>query len=261
MRTHRVVATTIACVLAATAATLADSRIEFKVTEGTGTAFQSILIGQGKIRQDADKNTSAILDPGAGMITVLDHSKKTYTRLTRADVDQLSKMLEDMTKQMEQAMASMPPQMQERMKGMMGGGAAGSLEVVDTGQSGTVAGKSCKVFQTKVMGKLTSESCLADPSAIELPASDRATVAAAMAWAKEIGEKLMKGPLASVGSALPFRGGLVPLRSTTFASDGSKSTSEFTGVTNTAASPDAFAVPTGYAEKKIELPKGRGGRP
>jgi len=261
MRTHRVVATTIACVLAATAATIADSRIEFKVTEGTGTAFQSILIGQGKIRQDADKNTSAILDPGAGMITVLDHSKKTYTRLTRADVDQLSKMLEDMTKQMEQAMASMPPQMQERMKGMMGGGAAGSLEVVDTGQSGTVAGKTCKVFQTKVMGKLTSESCLADPSAIELPASDRATVAAAMAWAKEIGEKLMKGPLASVGSALPFRGGLVPLRSTTFASDGSKSTSEFTGVTNTAASPDAFAVPTGYAEKKIELPKGRGGRP
>jgi hypothetical protein len=260
MRTHRVVATTIAGVLAATAVTLADSRIEFKVTEGTGTAFQSILIGQGKIRQDADKNTSAILDPGAGVITVLDHSKKTYTRLTRADVDQLSKMLEDMTKQMEQAMASMPPQMQERMKSMMGG-AAGSLEVVDTGKSGTVAGHSCKVFQTKVMGKLTSESCMADPSAIELPASDRATVAAAMAWAKEIGEKLMKGPLASIGSAVPFRGGAVPLRSTTFASDGSRSTSEFTGVTNTAASPDAFAVPTGYAEKKIELPKGRGGRP
>jgi len=260
MRTHRVVTTTIACVLAATAATLADSRIEFKVTEGTGTAFQSILIGQGKIRQDADKNTSAILDPGAGVITVLDHAKKTYTRLTRADVDQLSKMIEDMTKQMEQAMASMPPQMQERMKGMMGG-AAGSVEVVDTGQSGTVAGRSCRVFQTKVMGKLTSESCMADSSAIELPASDRATVVAAMAWAKEIGEKLMKGPLASVGSSLPFRGGLVPLRSTTFAQDGSKSTSEFTGVTNTAASADAFAVPAGYAEKKIELPKGRGGRP
>ena len=182
MRTHRVVATTIACVLAATAATLADSRIEFKVTEGTGTAFQSILIGQGKIRQDADKNTSAILDPGAGVMTVLDHAKKTYTRLTRADIDQLSKMLEDMTKQMEQAMASMPPQMQERMKGMMGGGAAGSLEVVDTGQSATVAGKSCKVFQTKIMGKLTGENCMADPSAIDLPASDRATVGAAMAW-------------------------------------------------------------------------------
>jgi len=260
MRTSRLATTTAAFVLVATAATLADSRIEFKVTEGTGTAFQSILIGQGKIRQDGDKNTSAILDPGAGVMTVLDHAKKTYTRLTRADIDQLSKMLEDMTKQMEQAMASMPPQMQERMKGMMGG-AAGSLEVVDTGQSGTVAGRSCKVFQTKVMGKLTSESCMADPSAIELPASDRAAVVAAMAWAKEIGEKLMKGPLASVGSTLPLRGGLVPIRSTTFASDGSKTTSEFTGVTNTAASPDAFAVPTGYTEKKIELPKGRGGRP
>ena len=260
MPTNRVAAATFACVFAATAATLADSRIEFKVTEGTGTAFQSILIGQGKIRQDADKNTSAILDPGGGTITVLDHARRTYTRLTRADVDQLSQMLDGMMKQMEQAMAGMPPQMQERMKGLMGAG-AGSVEIVDTGQSGTVAGRSCRIFQTKVMGKVSNETCMADPSAIELPPSDRATVAAAMAWGKEIGDKLMKGPLASVGTALPFRGGLVPLRSTTLGADGSRSTSEFTGVTNTAASPESFAVPAGYTEKKIELPKGRGGRP
>ena len=259
MRTLRVAATTIACVLTATAAILADSRIEFKVTEGTGTVFQSILIGQGKIRQDSDKNTSTILDPGGGTITVLDHARKTYTRLTRADIDQLSQTLEGMMKQMEQAMASMPAQMQERMKGLMGAG-AGSVELVDTGQSGTVAGRSCRVFQTRMMGKLAGESCLADPSVIELPASDRATVAAAIAWGKEIGEKLMKGPLASVGTAVPFRGGLVPLRSTTVGSDGSRSTSEFTGVTNTAASPELFAVPAGYTEKKLELPKGRGGR-
>jgi hypothetical protein len=260
MRTNRVATTTIAGILAATAATLADSRIEFKVTEGPGTAFQSILIGQGKVRQDSDRNTTAILDPGAGIITLLDHSKRTYARLTRADIDQLSKTLEDATKQMEQAMAGMPPQMQERMKGIMSG-AAGSIDVVDTGQTGTVAGKACRIFQSKVMGKVATESCMADPSTIDLPASDRATAAAAMAWGKEIGEKLMKGPLASIGAALPFRGGLVPLRTTTVGSDGSRSTAEFTGVTNTAASPDAFAVPTGYVEKKIELPKGRGGRP
>lgn len=260
MRTSRVAATTVASVLFATAVTLADSRIEFKITEGTGTAFQSILIGQGKIRQDSDKNTSAILDPAAGVMTVLDHSKKTYTRLTRADIDQLAKTLDDAMKQMEQAMASMPPQMQERMKGMMGG-ASGAVEVVDTGKAGSVAGRSCQVFQTKTMGKLLGESCLADASAIELPASDRATVAAAMAWGKEIAEKLAKGPLAAIGSALPFRGGLVPLRSTTFASDGSRTTSEFIGVTNAATSAETFAVPPGYTEKKIELPKGRGGRP
>jgi hypothetical protein len=261
MRTSRIAATTIAGVLFATAATLADSRIEFKTTEGTGTAFQSILIGQGKIRQDADKNTSAILDPGAGVITMLDHSKKTFTRLTRADVDQLAKTLDDAMKQMEQAMASMPPQMQERMKGMMGGGAMGAVEVVDTGKTGSVAGRSCRIFESKAMGRLVAENCLADSAAIELPASDRATVAAAMAWGKEIADKLLKGPLSAIGSAMPFRGGLVPLRSTTIASDGSRTTSEFVGVTNATASAEAFAVPAGYTEKKIELPKGRGGRP
>lgn len=260
MRTNRVATATVACVLAATAATLADSRIEFKTIEGTGTAFQSILIGQGKIRQDADKNTSTILDPGAGVITVLDHSRKTFTRLTRADVDQLAKTVDDTMKEMELRMAGVPPQMQERMKSLMSV-ASGSIEVVDTGQSGTVGARSCRVFQTKVLGKVSGESCLADPSAIELPASDRATVAAAMAWAQEIGQKLLKGPLSPVGSALPFRGGLVPLRSTTIGSDGSRTTSEFVGVTNTAAASEAFAVPPGYTEKKIELPKGRGGRP
>jgi hypothetical protein len=260
MRTKRVAAATITCVLAASAAALADSRIEFKVTEGSGTAFQSILIGQGKIRQDADKTTSAILDPGGGTITVLDHTRKTYMRLTRADIDQLSNTLDDWTKQMEQPMNPLPASMQERMKGLMGAG-AGSVEVVDTGQSGTVAGRSCRIFQTKVLAKVFTESCMADPSVIELPASDGATVASAVAWAREIGEKLMKGPLAAVGTAFPFRGGLVPLRSTIVASDGSRSTSEFTGVTNADAPADSFAVPAGYAEKKIELPKGRGGGP
>lgn len=260
MRTNRVAAATVAGILFATAVTFADSRIEFKVTEGTGTAFQSILIGQGKIRQDGDRNTSAILDPAAGVITVLDHSRKTFTRLTRADVDQLAKTVDDAMKEMEQRMAGVPPQMQERMKSLMGV-ASGSIEVADTGKSGTVAGRTCRIFHAKAMGKVASETCMADPSVIDLPASDRATVAAATEWAREIGEKLLKGPLSAVGSALPFRGGLVPLRSTTFGSDGSRTTSEFTGVTNAAAPSEAFAVPAGYTEKKIELPKGRGRRP
>jgi hypothetical protein len=261
MRTSRVAASTAAAVLFATAVTLADSRIEFKITEGTGTAFQWIQIGQGKIRQDSDKNKSTILDPDAGVLTMIDHSKKTYTRLTRADIDQLAKTLDDVLKQMEQPMAGIPPQMQERMKALMGGAAMGAIEVVDTGKTGSVAGRSCRIFESKAMGRLVAENCLADASAIELPASDRATVLAAIAWGKEAAEKLLKGPLSAVGSALPFRGGLVPLRSTTIASDGSRSTSEFTGVTNTPASAETFAVPAGYTEKKIELPKGRGGQP
>lgn len=262
MTLRRLVPTTAACVIAASALALADSRIAFKTTEGQSATLDAILIGHGKIRTDSDKTTSAILDPAAGTMTVLDHGRKTYIRLTRADVEKMVAMASDMMKQMEQAMANVPPEMRERMKGMMGGAAAAgpAIEFADTGKTATVGGVTCRVFQGKAMGRVAAETCMGDPSAIQLPAADRATLVAAMAWYKELADKLTSGPLARVGSASPFRGGLVPLRSTTIGPDGSRSTSEFAGVTSAEMSADTFTVPAGYKEQKIELPgRGRGG--
>ena len=52
---------------------------------------------------------------------MIDHAKKTFTRLTKADIDSMSAQLAGMMKQMEDAMANMPPEMREMMKGRMGG--------------------------------------------------------------------------------------------------------------------------------------------
>src|SRR6187549_2783869 len=128
------------------AAVLADSKIEYKPTEGGGASLTTILIGQGKIRSDADANTSVIMDPTAGSSTILDHAKKTYTTIGKAEIAQLV----DMMKQLEQAMASMPPEARAMMQGRMGGGPAATT--ADTGEKATVAGKSCKIFRTMVSG-------------------------------------------------------------------------------------------------------------
>lgn len=241
-------------VLLATGSLLADTRIEFKTTEGTGGDMTSVLIAQGKIRTEAGSNTSIIIDPGAGVMTLIDHSKKTFTKLTKADIDAFAKQLEDM-------MAQIPPEMRQMMASRMGG--AGGASVVDfqpTGESSTVAGKPCKVYKTTMMGKVTSESCLADASVIDIPAADRATMQAAMAWAKQMTEQLSKGPLGRMGGSIPFRTGLVPVRSTTFDSNGARNTSELTGVSTAPIGADAFAIPAGYKEQKVEMPKiGRGG--
>jgi len=263
MRTSRVAAAAVVFTLAATAAMRADSRIEFKITEGKGSSLESILIGQGKVRTDTDKTQSVIVDPGAGTLTMIDHSRKTFTRLTKAEIDGLAAQIEGAMKQMEQAMANMPPEMKEMMKGRMSGmGAAAAIEIVDTGKTGTAAGRSCKIVQIKAMGRVTTENCLGESSAIEVPASDRATLTAAMGMFKDLADKLSKGPLGRIGGASPFQGGLVSLRSTTIAQDGSRNTSEFSGVVTAAIPAEAFAVPAGYKEQKIELPgRGRGGRP
>ncbi len=267
MRISRTVTVTVALSLAATAVMRADSRITFRTTEGQSSSMEAILIGHGKIRTDADKTTSVIFDPAAGVMTMLDHSRKTFTRLTKADIESMVAMAADMAKQLEQAMASMPPEMREMMKGRLGGAAAASsgpaVEFVDTGKSAMVAGLSCRIVQGKALGRVASESCMGDPNAIELPAADRQTLVAAMTWYKELADKLTSGPLARVGNVSPFRGGLIPLRSTTIGTDGSRSTSEFAGVTTGAISADVFAAqPAGYKEQRLAMPgRGRGGRP
>ena len=96
---------------------------------------------------------------------------------------------------------------------------------------------------------------MGDAAALEIPAADRATLTAAMAWSKELTDALAKGPMAKLADASPFRAGMVPLRSTTVAANGTRRTSEFVGVTSGALPADLFAVPAGYKELKLEIPK------
>jgi len=240
-----------ALVMALSATVLvADSRIEYKATEGGGASLGTILIGHGKIRSDADATTSVILDPATGTTTVLEHSKKTFTRIGRAELQQMIAMMADL----EKMMASMPPEAREMMKGRMGGMGGEQTVTTDTGERATVAGKSCRVFRSTLQGKVTAEYCMADASAIDIPAADRATLNAAMAWSKELADAMSKSPLSRFADSSPFRSGLVPLR-TTMMVGGGRRTSEFVGVTPGALAADLFAVPAGYKEQKIDMPK------
>src|SRR6187399_432507 len=101
MRTHKSLFVAI-LLAAASVAVYADTKIEFKATENGGSSMNSILIGQGKIRSDADQNTTVIIDPTAGAMTTIDRGAKTFTTITRADLKQMTDLL-----------ASMPPGMME----------------------------------------------------------------------------------------------------------------------------------------------------
>ena len=239
-------------VLLATGSLLADTRLDFKTTEGTGGDLTSLTIAQGKIRTDSGKTTTVLLDPGAGAMTLIDHTKKTFTKITKADLDAIVKQLTDM-------MAGMPPEVQKMMAGRMGGRGGGAVvDFQPTGAASNVGGRPCKVYQMSIAGKLQSESCLAEAASIDIPAADRATMQAAMAWSKELTDSLAKTPLGSMGNSVPFKNGMIPVRSTTFASDGSRNTSELAAVSTASVSADTFAVPADYKEQP--LPKiGRGG--
>jgi len=127
-----------------------DLTITMKSTDGsTATHYFT----KDRIRMNSGK-TDTMLDFASGKITTIDHQKKEYSEMTVAEIDAA---MQGMAAQMEQAMASIPPQMREKMAGMMGGAAA---EVTVTkGASKTIAGYPCQTYTVTMGTTMTMESC------------------------------------------------------------------------------------------------------
>ena len=240
-------------------AALADARIQFQATEGGGADLQSLQIGHGKMRSDVDGNISVILDPGAGTMTMVDHGQRSFTRLTRADIEKLGGAVNAAMAQMEQALANLPPEMRSQVQGMVGGSLPGmggmpSVQVVETGQRGNVAGHACSVYQTRMDGKAINESCMGSLSALDaLSSADRNVLDGAFTMMQELAEGLAQGPMAQMIDLSTFQSGMIPLRMT-YIENGRRASSEFSGIDTSALPADNFAVPAGYREEKLEMP-------
>lgn len=250
---HRLIRGLSACFLilaAGASAASADTRLTYKVTEGSGETMQSVLIGQGKLRTDTTAMTSVIIDPATSAMIILDHGKKTFMRMGRAEIDQLAAMM----KQLEQAMANMPPEMREKMKSMMGGGGA-LITVVNTGRKDTVGGRPCTVSETKMQGQTVGETCDAPFSALRLPEADLAVVVKASQMFKALTDQLTASPvIGRMVSQVGIRADVFPLRTTTVQGT-QRTTSELASVDNAALPADLFVAPAGYKEQKMDLPK------
>ncbi len=114
-----------------------DVTITFTSTDGaTATHYFS----KDRIRMNSGK-TDTIMEFASGKIVTIDNQKKEYSEMT---VEEIDAAMKGMSAQMEQAMAQIPPQMREKMAGMMGGAAA---EVTVTkGATRTIAGYPCQTF-------------------------------------------------------------------------------------------------------------------
>ena len=236
---------------------LADARIEYRSTEGGGASMQSLLVGHGKLRTDADGEVSVVLDPGNDSMLMLNHADRTFTRMNRADMERMSAGLGAAMAQMEQALANMPPEVRAQMEGSLGGmlgGGAAAVSVNPTGRNDTVAGHPCVIYRTQMKGETINETCMGAVDAFDgLPSQDRRTLESAMAMTQRIAESLAKGPLAGMVDLSTFQPGMLPLRVTDF-DGGKRSTSEFAGIDDAPLPADLFTVPAGYTEQKLEMP-------
>jgi uncharacterized protein DUF4412 len=197
---------------------------------------------------------------------VLDPKTKSYRKIDKATVDQMATKLADARKQMQAAMANMPPErraMMEKMMGQMGGAGGAAAEgpkrtLKNTGRTETVAGIKCTVWEASVGGEKSAELCAAPPGSVA--GGDEM-----MRTLREVGE-MLKGFTQSFGAGSKMDNDWrdmetikgVPILTRDFS--GGKVTSETRLVVARKESIPAgqFDMPAGYTEKKISFGPGSG---
>jgi len=126
-----------------------DLTVVSKVTrDGADVGTSTSYVSADHARISQPDGNDVIIDLKAGQMTVIDNRKKEYFVITRQDMEQMKARLQQMmnSPEMQRAqeqMKNLPPDVQKRMQGMMGG-MASSFDVKKTGTTKKVAGYTCE---------------------------------------------------------------------------------------------------------------------
>ena len=202
-----------------------DTRLHFKLIEGSEPQIEAILIGAGKIRTDS-KGVSVIVDAAGKEMINLDHDRKVFMRVAGAEFD--------------------------KMFGAIGAAAGeltkilGEYSMDEQPVEGPIAGRHCTRQRLLVQKAVISETCYAKVDQLKLPAGDAAIVKATLALFAEASARA--GLVSPPGLGINTTGR--PIRQTTVTA-GVRHTSELVRVSHDALPAAAFTVPSNYKEEKF----------
>jgi hypothetical protein len=201
--------------------------------------------------------TVMVFDGSRQILDIIHVSRKTYTEMTKDDVDRMGAQASDARAQMQKRLETLPPaqraQMEAAMKGRLGGAAAGPAARVQYKKTGTGAvGKwTCDKYEGFENGRKTSEVCAVDPKVLGFTASD-------FEVSRQFAEFFKKMLPSSTGQTQTFAIATVadqgfsgvPVRRM-FTIAGREVTTEITEVSRQSFPDSAFAVPEGFQKQSI----------
>jgi hypothetical protein len=255
-----------AMILSAAAAEAADGiLIAQKMTSSTGTTTtHQTQIEKTRVRSESDvsgRKMTMIFDGTAQVMRTIDDTAKTYTEMTKADMEKMSAQMAGAMTQMQEQMKNMPPEARKRMEAMMQGrgAAAGPAAQTEYKKIGTdKAGKwTCDKYEGTRNGEKVSELCTVAPTALGFTPGDF-EVTRQMA---EFFSKLMPqgaDQMFRVGSNAPNGFSGLPVRMVIFRNGAPSLTSEITDASRQNFPDSIFAVPAGYTKRDPMAGRGRG---
>lgn len=223
--------------------TLLQAEVEMRFNDGSVG-----IVSDGRVMFGDEKNAVLYLPGDEGMI-VIDSSEQTWMRLEPGFA---SKMAEQVQAQMNQMLASIPPEqramVEAQMKGMMPqfGQEMPQVNIRKTGEMDTVAGFDCAEAEVSFDGGGVEENvCIADADELGIADEDFSALIAAMRGMAEIATLNPDAPpQADFGEI-----GGVPIRTTdrNYGND-----SELVSLSTDNVDTSRFDIPDGYREVSIE---------
>jgi hypothetical protein len=233
------------------------------VSAGTPAETSVIKVDGNRMRTDSGAETTVIYLGDTDEMYMVNHEKKTYMVMDRETMEAMGAKLSEAMKQMEAALANVPPEQREMMEKMMRGKMQGMAStprsepvVTSLGQSDTVSGIGCEWKQVSRDDDVELKACVGDFS--DFPASDdlRRISLEMKEFASGLTEALSTltaGPISSFAespvSAMAFDG--FPLISENFQDGKLTHRSRFQSVEEGSISGEEFTPPSGYKKQDI----------
>jgi hypothetical protein len=266
--TYSVAALSAVVVLNAAVAGAADGvLIATKITSASGGVTNSqVQIEKTRMRAEGGgangRRQTMIFDGTAQVLRMIDDEAKTYSEMTKADIDKLSGQMSGAMAQMQEQMKNMPPEARARMEEMMKGRGmampASNAPTTEYKRVGTdkVGKWSCDKYEGTRGGQKVSEVCTVAPSALGFNSSDfEVTKQMAEFFSKLIPQGA--DSLFRIGADTPNGFSGVPVRTVTYRNGAPSGTTEITDVTRQSFPDSTFAVPAGYEKRDMMGGRGR----
>jgi len=230
-----------------------------RITTGTNTTTSQVQLEKNRMRAeiiDPSGRQVVIFDGVKQVMDIVNPDKKTYIEMTKADVDRMAAQLEGAMSQMQQMMASLPPEQRAQAEAMMRGrggrampGAPVKKEYKKVGTD-RVGKWTCDKYDALQNGQKTGEICTVEPAVLGFSAAD-------FEVSRQMGEFFKKlvpqaaDQMFTVGRAEEQGFSGIPVRQVS-----QQSTSEITEVSRQSFPDSLFVVPAGF--QKTDMMGGRG---
>ena len=234
-----------------------------KTTSGGNTKTNQIQIEKERMRAESDTQT-VVFDGAKQVLWLINDGRKSYSEMTKADVDRMGGQLNDAMAKMQEQLKSLPPEQRTQIEAMMkgrgmpamaGGAPASKTEYRKTGAD-KVGSWACDKYEGTRGGQKVTELCTVDPKVLGFAMSDFQVSKQLMEFFSKI---VPQGADRMFAVGTPEEQGFsgVPVRRISFNNGQQQSVSEVTQASRQNFPASVFELPAGYQKEALGAGRGR----